>query len=203
MNCANCGAAMELFARRRYSFCRHCGSFHFLDAPDTDGLQVLHQPENALTCSVCKGSLATSLVDQVHTVEYCERCRGILMARRTFAEIVARRRAWASGTPVEPLPIDRVELERQVICPVCHTRMEVHPYYGPGNIVMDSCATCDLVWLDFGELKQIVDAPGRDRGTRDSPPPREDFVMPLADESGLERDRRPQGLIDLLGKLLS
>jgi Zn-finger nucleic acid-binding protein len=32
---------------------------------------------------------------------------------------------------------------------------------------MDSCAACDLVWLDYGELKQVIDAPGLDRGTRD------------------------------------
>jgi hypothetical protein len=33
-------------------------------------------------------------------------------------------------------------------------------------VVIDTCAPCDLVWLDFGELAQIVDAPGRDRGQR-------------------------------------
>jgi Zn-finger nucleic acid-binding protein len=44
--------------------------------------------------------------------------------------------------------------------------MATHPYYGPGNVVIDTCTACDLVWLDFGELAQIVDAPGRDRGRR-------------------------------------
>jgi Zn-finger nucleic acid-binding protein len=52
-----------------------------------------------------------------------------------------------------------------------------HPYYGPGNVVVDSCTTCDLIWLDFGELKQIVDAPGRDRGLREKGTP----VTPLPD----------------------
>jgi hypothetical protein len=42
--------------------------------------------------------------------------------------------------------------------------MDVHPYYGPGNVVVDTCRKCDLVWLDFGELQQIGDAPGLDRG---------------------------------------
>ena len=49
--------------------------------------------------------------------------------------------------------------------------MATHPYYGPGNVVLDSCGACDLVWLDFGELKQIVDAPGKDRSTRQMPRP--------------------------------
>jgi hypothetical protein len=45
--------------------------------------------------------------------------------------------------------------------------METHPYYGPGNVVIDSCLQCELIWLDFGELRQIVAAPGRDRGRRE------------------------------------
>jgi Zn-finger nucleic acid-binding protein len=55
--------------------------------------------------------------------------------------------------------------------------MEVHPYYGPGNVVMDSCTTCDLVWLDVGELKQISEAPGGDRGVRKPPIPREPSLL--------------------------
>jgi hypothetical protein len=47
--------------------------------------------------------------------------------------------------------------------------MATHPYYGPGNVVIDSCASCELVWLDFGELEQIVKAPGKDRGTTGLP----------------------------------
>ena len=49
--------------------------------------------------------------------------------------------------------------------------MITHPYYGPGNVVIDSCEPCELVWLDFGELRQIVDAPGKDRGTKEMPRP--------------------------------
>jgi Zn-finger nucleic acid-binding protein len=41
--------------------------------------------------------------------------------------------------------------------------MDVHPYYGPGNIVIDTCGTCQLLWLDHGELASVIDAPGRDR----------------------------------------
>jgi Zn-finger nucleic acid-binding protein len=37
-------------------------------------------------------------------------------------------------------------------------------YLGPGSIVIDTCHTCDLIWLEFGELNKVVNAPGRDRG---------------------------------------
>jgi Zn-finger nucleic acid-binding protein len=39
--------------------------------------------------------------------------------------------------------------------------MEVHPYYGPGSQVIDSCHRCRLVWIDSGELAAIEKAPGR------------------------------------------
>jgi Zn-finger nucleic acid-binding protein len=164
MNCRNCAAAMELFDRRRYYFCRYCGTFEFLETAGTDGIHVLERKPDAVPCPLCTAALAKSLLDDIHPVDYCERCRGVLIRRANFADAVYRRRARAAGEGIKPEPIDRRELVRRVSCPSCRVRMEVHPYYGPGNIVIDTCSTCDLIWLDFGELRQIADAPGDDRG---------------------------------------
>jgi Zn-finger nucleic acid-binding protein len=109
------------------------------------------------------------MIDETHPVRYCRNCRGVLIERRSFASVVEKRRAWAHSTPAPPIPLDRAELERQVRCPACAGPMMTHPYYGPGNVVIDGCQACELVWLDCGELKQIVDAPGRDRGAREVP----------------------------------
>lgn len=164
MNCRNCGAAMELFERRRYYYCRYCGTFEFIEAPAVDGVHVLERPPRALPCPLCRAPLAKSLLDDSHLIQYCERCRGILMASGAFAEAIDRRRARQSGPGVAPEAVDQRELKRQVTCPSCRTPMDVHPYYGPGNVVIDSCSRCNLVWLDFGELRQITEAPGHDRG---------------------------------------
>lgn len=166
MNCRNCGAPMDLFDRRRYYFCRYCGTFEFIAGADLDGVRVLEQTDPARACPLCAAPLARALLDDSRRVEHCERCRGLLMARDTFADAVAARRAREHGPPAAPLPLDRKELARVLPCPVCRTPMDVHPYHGPGNVVIDSCVRCDLVWLDHGELRQITDAPGRDRGRR-------------------------------------
>jgi Zn-finger nucleic acid-binding protein/DNA-directed RNA polymerase subunit RPC12/RpoP len=166
MNCHNCGAAMELFDRRRYYFCRHCGSFHFIETEALDGVRVLARDAAALPCPLCAEHLASAQLDDTFVVKHCERCRGVLMARSTFADVVTLRRARASGEGVIPAPLDRRELQRHLTCPACGARMDVHPYGGPGNIVIDSCSRCDLLWLDHGELKQVGDAPGGDRGAR-------------------------------------
>jgi len=43
--------------------------------------------------------------------------------------------------------------------------MENHLYLGPGNVVIDTCNSCNLIWLDYGELNKVVNAPGKDRGS--------------------------------------
>ena len=166
VDCRNCGAPMELFEQRRYYFCTYCGTFHFIETPPVDGVQVLERPVSGVPCPLCNTSLAKSLLDEVHVTHHCETCRGLLMRRADFADAVALRRARASGPSIRPLPLDPRELKRKVTCPSCRTPMDVHPYYGPGNVVIDSCGQCNLIWLDFGELTQITDAPGRDRGQK-------------------------------------
>jgi Zn-finger nucleic acid-binding protein len=156
---------MELFDRRRYYSCNHCGTFHFMDTPAIEGVHVLGPHDVARSCPICTATLMRALLDDRATIEHCEQCRGLLMPRQAFGEAVWARRASASGPGLPPQPLDSRELKRHIACPSCDQKMDVHPYFGPGNIVIDSCSTCDLIWLDHGELKQITDAPGRDRGT--------------------------------------
>jgi Zn-finger nucleic acid-binding protein len=166
MNCPNCGAAMELSVAHGFYRCRYCGTFHFPDSVDDQGVRVLGPAPRPIPCPVCEIPLVFAMLENCQ-VHYCERCRGLLIPRGWFAEIVGRRRSWAEGPPVTPIPPTKNALARTLDCPTCGKRMVVDRYYGPGNIVMDGCPSCDTVWLDFGELKQIVDAPGADRGTRD------------------------------------
>lgn len=156
---------MQLFPERRYRFCTYCGTFTFIDAPAVAGVRVLAR-DDGRPCPRCASPMERSLLDDRHAVEHCETCRGLLIERAHFADAVTRRRASAAGPGVAPVPLDRRQLEHRASCPSCREKMDVHPYYGPGNVVIDTCTPCSLVWLDFGELQQITDAPGRDRGGR-------------------------------------
>jgi Zn-finger nucleic acid-binding protein len=169
MNCSNCGAAMDLVDGRHYFFCTHCGSFHFPEAATDQGVRVTRRNASDAHCGVCNRPLAHAVLQAGAEVQYCENCRGVLLSRAHFAAVVDRQRAWASSPPVVPTPLDRQALGRSMRCPTCRGDMSTHPYYGPGNVIIDTCDTCDQVWLDFGELKQIVDAPGQDRGRRERP----------------------------------
>jgi len=37
--------------------------------------------------------------------------------------------------------------------------MDTHLYGGPGNVIIDTCESCALMWLDYGELERMVRAP--------------------------------------------
>jgi Zn-finger nucleic acid-binding protein len=95
-----------------------------------------------------------------HPVEFCPRCQGVLMACPSFGRLVRDRRSAYSGSGGQPRPLDQNDLLRQVDCPGCHRPMDVHPYYGPGGIVIDSCHRCQIVWLDCNEISRIEAAPG-------------------------------------------
>jgi Zn-finger nucleic acid-binding protein len=91
----------------------------------------------------------------------CNKCHGILVQTADFGLMVDVLRRDYVGTEDKPRPIDSHDLEVVVQCPACWNKMEVHPYCGPGNIVIDSCAKCCLVWLDGGELVRVIRGAGK------------------------------------------
>ena len=162
MNCENCGAPMLLVRERDYFFCEYCGSFHFPE-PTDEGVRLLDEAQVGLDCPICKVRLKRADLegDRVYS---CSNCRGLLIPLVIFGEAVKMLRARAKGPANRPRPLNASELERRIHCPGCLQPMGTHPYYGPGNIVIDTCIACGLLWLDPGELRQVIDAPGRDRG---------------------------------------
>jgi Zn-finger nucleic acid-binding protein len=71
-----------------------------------------------------------------------------------FATIVRERRAKRpTGESTSSFSPD--ELKRSLKCPKCRQRMDTHPFYGGGRVVVDTCPKCTLIWLDAGELAVI------------------------------------------------
>ena len=134
---------------------------------EADGVRIVGQAADGATCPACTIAMAHALLDDEHPIEFCARCRGILLPRTTFAVVTQKRRAWATSPPAQPSPLDPGELRRQLACPRCGRMIQTYPHSGPGNVIIDNCTGCDVIWLDFGEMRQIVDAPGSDRGTRE------------------------------------
>jgi Zn-finger nucleic acid-binding protein len=153
---------MALLPTRPCWQCSHCSTL-VCPEPAADGLRVTGEAGHM--CPVCSQALVRAVIDDRDPIEICERCKGIFMPRRAFAVTVLARRRVAQKPSVMPMPADRGELERRIACPRCGSAMLTDRYYGPGNIVIDTCPTCDVVWLDAGELGRAIDAPGPDRRT--------------------------------------
>lgn len=153
MNCRNCGASMQPVGGRAYFRCPHCTTFEFPQTND-DGIA----PVGAATgfhCPVCTGGLATAAIEG-HQVCFCGKCRGFLATNQEFGMIVPLRRSQLGDQPSVPRSFGKDELIRQVGCPKCRKRMDTHPYGGGGNVVVDTCHRCHLIWLDAGELEIIA-----------------------------------------------
>jgi Zn-finger nucleic acid-binding protein len=116
----------------------------------------------------------------------CPKCQGILFNRTTFRGAIEFHRS-RTELPPEPFSaFDPAELERKVICSVCSEKMDTFQYNGPGNIVIDTCHSCDLIWLDYGELYKVINAPGKDRGMPRPTPLEDEEETPLVERTGLE-----------------
>ena len=163
MNCKNCGAPLKLVGDRNYLFCEYCLALYFPEASSPDGVVVLGEGEKDIKCPVCALRLVLGAIDDVQVL-HCSRCRGILANQDAFLDIVNYRRARASGPPDRPRLLRQADLLRKLYCPICGQLMDTHPYYGPGNFVIDACICCRVVWLDYGEVGIVTNAPGWDRG---------------------------------------
>ena len=164
LNCDNCGAALSN-VMNKHLLCEYCTTLHFVqELQETVDRFIPLGSEADTKCPVCDGeSLRLGSLDE-QDVFYCRKCRGLLLFCEVMGQIIMTRRAAYQGADAMPLPLNPLELERNVRCPACEKKMEVHPYHGPGNVVVDSCSDCHLVWLDHGEIARIERSPGRRYG---------------------------------------
>ncbi|MFV1949165.1 MAG: zf-TFIIB domain-containing protein [Anaerolineales bacterium] len=172
MNCKQCGAPMVLYRERDYYHCEHCGSYHFPEE-NLQGLRVLGENPEGIKCPQCKATLNMATIDDYYRGFQCSNCRGLLFNRTRFREVIDKRRSKIKALAEPITTFNPSELERKTECPICFQEMETFQYLGPGNIVIDTCNTDDLIWLDYGELNKVVSAPGRDRGVPRRKPEKE------------------------------
>ena len=159
MNCKNCAGTLTFAPGKNYHYCEFCGTFQF---PEDANERVVIVDENGggLQCPACLDPLVTAAVADCRVL-HCRNCRGILLGNATFGQIIDTLKEFADGSSGAPTPIDLSEYERILNCPGCELRMDTHPYYGPGSVVIDTCGRCQVIWLDYGELDIVIDAHGR------------------------------------------
>jgi Zn-finger nucleic acid-binding protein len=158
MNCPTCGGTLRLEEDKDYLVCDFCRNMYFPDS-DSDGVRILGEPSSQ-PCPVCSVPLVHAAVCGCRLLA-CERCRGLLISMDVFVAVIEGLKSNSRGTAWAPHHAGPKDLERKIRCPHCGGAMDTHFYGGSGNVVMDSCSACHVDWLDYGELRRIVQAPDR------------------------------------------
>ena len=114
--------------------------------------------ETASLCPTCQAMLSDGSI-QNKSVLYCTKCRGLLVSIDKFLPLVEFLRVLRRPTGSDIQPRDNSDADRGFACPMCSKTMTGHPYGGPGNVNIDTCEPCSVIWLDLNELHRIVMAP--------------------------------------------
>lgn len=153
--CASCGAPVTPVKDKNYFVCSYCGAYYFPEASQ-DGVKIMGEP-GTLFCPVCKIPMVTAMIEDIH-IEACSKCRGVMISQNQLAFVVQLLRETSKKVETA-LPLDKAGLDPERYCQSCGRKMDSHPYGGGGNVVIDVCETCGVVWFDYGELKRIMTAP--------------------------------------------
>jgi Zn-finger nucleic acid-binding protein len=148
---------MRLSRDQGLMICEYCGS-QTAPAIDEDGVVVLEPTSHK--CPLCQMPLADASIETQEML-YCTSCHGMLLEMDRFVpllEVLREHRYWSRTSQTSRSP----DAQRVLRCPLCGQQMDLHPYGGGGNVDVDSCEVCSVLWLDRGELGRIVAAPDRD-----------------------------------------
>ena len=169
MNCHNCHGHMIQVRNQNHYYCQPCNTFQF--PTDIESAEDGLKPSGKVTdfqCPKCKLALEVGLLRGLVDVCFCQNCRGYVIDSSTLGHVITELRGSYQGPDDIPRPLDPREMDELDTCPACWELMDAHPYYGPGNVVLDTCIHCQLVWFDHGELARIVRAPGVRPGSKPS-----------------------------------
>jgi Zn-finger nucleic acid-binding protein len=160
VTCENCGAPMRLSRDQGLMICDYRGS-QTTPPADEDGVVVMEP--TSYNCPVCEIHLSQGLIESQELL-YCTRCHGMLFDMEKFLpllDVLREYRNWHRSSQARR----DIDAGRVLHCPLCKRAMDRHLYGGGGNMDVDSCEPCDMLWLDRGELSRIVSAPDRDPRT--------------------------------------
>ena len=161
MNCVSCGGVLEKVYGQSHHWCRGCNLFEFPTALDEGLIPIFSGGEStSFRCPKCEVSLEVGSITESVQVCFCNNCRGFVTSSQSLGQVITQMRSEYQGLDDQPQPLDPQELEIYDACPACRVVMDSHPYYGPGNLVLNTCNPCQLAWLEHGELAKIIRAPG-------------------------------------------
>lgn len=109
-----------------------------------------------MKCPRCKSLL---IVVDFHDIEldWCPACEGLWFDSGEMELVTATMR----GTAAAPTPQQKANTsEKRLRCPECNKAMDKRLLGDAQPVIADVCPACGGLWLDHGELEQLVNAGG-------------------------------------------
>ena len=106
-----------------------------------------------MDCPVCREPMIVLELDEVE-IDHCTSCGGIWLDAGELELLLgdpARRDRFLSS-----FETDKGTEEKSRRCPICRKRMEKVSAGANGKVRIDRCRNNDGIWLDEGELEQIL-----------------------------------------------
>lgn len=115
-------------------------------------------PTSAHKCPDCGVDLNTDTVGE-NQVERCSSCRGLWVLVKEFNELLVdidRQEAVRQREESAAAPSKKAKTRKKRLCPRCSAVMTQCEFGGSSGVFVDTCKKHG-VWLDHGELRQVVD----------------------------------------------
>jgi len=158
-NCRNCGAPMP----KDTLICPYCKTRHDVDLKGVHHYTLV-EPESPRICPRCNKPLQTIdlKIDGTFLVERCDQCMGMFFDPNELETLLEK-----SVSNVYEIDYNRLKelrhLKRHrdysvtyIKCPVCSKLMNRINYGSQSGVIIDKCRHHGI-WLDGGELRQILD----------------------------------------------
>jgi len=170
MSCIFCGAPLP----KQGLNCSYCNKLNPLNKKIVESKKE-EKSQSKYLCPVCHIRLE-EFRDSTLFLEYCSRCDGILIKEEEFERLINYKTDPTNQfNPhylrfVQDHPRDNRKKSKFQNCPVCKEIMSVINYKKNSGILLDICEEHG-VWLDGGELQQIIDwyAVGGAKKNQESP----------------------------------
>ena len=107
-----------------------------------------------MDCPVCKEAMVVLELNEVE-IDHCVECEGIWLDGGEL-EILLEDSAAKDGF-LASFKKDEGSVEKPRKCPICDKRMEKVLYGGSKTVRIDRCRKNDGIWLDKGELREILE----------------------------------------------
>ncbi len=162
MRCQFCSAPMP---KQGFicQFCRKRNSFNLSTLPKN--LEIVNDAEK-YDCSICKIELENLNIGSKEKVliQHCSKCDGIFIKENIMKQLIDKQTVDRQKFDhlmirfIKKNPRHAIETNAKYKnCPICKKMMKRYNYGAISGVILDRCVQGHGIWLDAGELKQIVE----------------------------------------------